>query len=201
LIFGALVPLALAATAWACGVLATVKVDRSVARPGETIRVTGVNYQPNNGATPANNNTPQFTPVQIRWNSRTGAVIGEATPGPSGTENSGKIDTTVTVPNNAAPGFYLVVGTQNRLADGTPKSGTPGRTSMRVQGAAAGAAASPWSSTPGGGAGVAVDGGPGGPPLLPTLLGVVLSLGLLGTGLALVGRSRTRTPNRPLLGA
>ena len=200
LIFGALVPLALAATAWACGVLATVKVDRSVARPGDTLRVTGVNYEPSNGATPANNNTPQFTPVQIRWNSRTGPVVGEDTPAPRGTPNSGQIDTTVTVPSNAAPGFYLVVGTQNRLADGTPKSGSPGRTSMRVQGAAAGAA-SPWSSPPGGGAGVAVDGGPGGPPLLPTLLGVVLSLGLLGTGLALVGRGRSRRPNRPLLGA
>jgi hypothetical protein len=47
---------------------------------------------------------------------------------------------------------------------------------------------------------VRVDGGPGGPPLLPTLLGVGLSLALLASGLTLVSRSRTRKANRPLLG-
>ncbi len=174
LIFGALVPLAVAATAWACGVLATVKVDSSVARPGQTLTVTGVNYS----------TSPDFTPVEIRWDSRTGPVIGQTNPRPNGT-----IETTVRVPANADAGWHVVNGTQNRISDGTPKSGTPGRTTLRVQGAAAGAA-SPWSSTPGGGA-VAVDPGPGGPPLVPTLLGIVLSLGLLGTGLTLVSRSRT----------
>lgn len=185
LIFGALVPLAVAATAWACGVLATVKVDKAVARPGEQLRVTGVNYS----------SSADFTPVEIRWNGRTGEIIGQATPQPNG-----KIDTTVQVPANQPAGWYLVAGTQFRKSDGSPKSGTPGRTTMRVQGAAQGAA-STWSSGPGGGAGVAVGGGPGGPPLLPTLLGIVLSLALLGTGLTLVSRSRTRTADRPLLGA
>ena len=184
LIFGALVPLAVAATAWACGVLATVKVD-SVARPGATITVTGANYS---------SDLTTFTPVEIRWDSRTGPVIGEAIP------IGGRINETVQIPRDATSGWHLVNGTQFRKDTGAPKSGTPGRDTLRVQGAAAGAA-SPWSSGPGGGAGVAVGGDPSGPPLIPTLLGIVLSLGLLGSGLALVARSRAHKANRPLLGA
>ena len=173
---GALVPLAVAATAWACGVLATLKVDKPVAAPGQQLQVTGANYD---------NNMTNFTPVQIRWNSRTGPQIGQATP------VGGRIDTQVTVPANAEPGWYALNGTQYNVNTGAPKSGTPGRTTLRVQGAAA-AASSPWGQAPGGGATVAVGGGPGGPPLLPTLLGVALSLGLLASGLTLVSRSRTR---------
>ena len=184
LIFGALIPLAVAATAWACGVLATLKVDRTVAAPGQQLTVTGVNYS---------SDMTNFTPVQIRWNSRTGQVLGEAIP------VGGRISTQVNVPAGVGAGWYSLNGTQYNVNNGAPKSGTPGRTTLRVQGAAA-AAASPWGSAPGGGAAVAVDGGPGGPPLVPTLLGVVLSLGLLGSGLTLVSRSRTRKANRPLLG-
>jgi len=183
LIFGALVPLAAAATAWACGVLATVKLDASVARPGQTLNVSGVNYS-----------TGNVTPVQLRWNSRTGPVLKEVAPAPNGT-----ISTTIQVPNSD-PGWYIVAGTQQRLSDGAPVAGTPGRATLRVQGASAGAA-SPWSQGPGGGAGLAVDGGPGGPPLLPTLLGIALSLGLLGSGVTLVSRSRGRKASQPLLGA
>ena len=177
LIFGALVPLALAATAWACGILATLKVEgSSVASPGQQITVTGVNYS---------SNMTTNTPVQIRWNSRTGPVIAQATP------VGGVISQQVTVPANADPGWYVLNGTQYSISTGQAKSGTPGRTTLRVQGAAA-SAASPWASGPGGGAGVTVGGGPGGPPLVPTLLGVALSLGLLASGVTLVSRSRTR---------
>ncbi len=181
--FGALVPLAVAATAWACGVLATLKVDRSVAAPGQQLTVTGANYD---------NNMTNFTPVQIRWNSRTGPQIGQATP------VGGRINTQVTVPANTQPGWYALNGTQYNVNTGAPKSGTPGRTTLRVQGAASSSTA--WSQGPGGGAGVSVDAGPGGPALLPTLLGIVMSLGLLGAGVTLVSRSRRRA-NRPLLGA
>ncbi|MCA1850053.1 MAG: hypothetical protein LC672_03090, partial [Acidobacteria bacterium] len=141
LIFGALVPLAVAATAWACGVLATVKVDSPVAAPGQTLNVTGINYE---------SNMTNFTPVEIRWNSRTGEKVGEAIP------VGGKIATTIQVPRTAAAGWYVLNGVQFRKSDGTPKSGTPGRTTLRVQGPAVGAS-SPWSQTPGGGAPVALD--------------------------------------------
>ncbi len=172
---GALVPLAVAATAWACGVLATVKLDRTVAAPGQELNVTGINYD---------SNMTNFTPVQIRWNGRTGRQIGQAIP------VGGRISTQVTIPAEN-PGWYSLNATQYNVANGTPKSGTPGRTSLRVQGAAQ-SSSSPWSGAPAGGAGVTVDGGPGGPPLVPTLLGIVMSLGLLAGGLTLVSRSRTR---------
>ena len=175
LIFGALVPLAVAATAWACGVLATVKVP-SVANPGQTVNVSGVNYS----------TSATVTPVEIRWDSRSGPVLATTTPDPSG-----RINTTVRIPRDARAGWHLVNGTQFRTSDGAPVAGTPGRDKVRVQGAAVGAA-SPWGSGPGGGAGVTVGGDPGSPALLPTLLGIVLSLGLLGGGLTLVARSRPR---------
>ena len=176
LIFGALVPLAVAATAWACGVLATLKADSTVAAPGQQLTVTGINYA---------NDMTQFTPVQIRWNSRTGPQLAEAAPVAT------RIEAQVTVPRDAAPGWYSLNATQYNVNTGAPKSGTPGRTTLRVQGAAAGAS-SPWGKAPGGGPAVRVDGGPGGPPLVPTLLGIGLSLGLLAGGVTLVSRSRTR---------
>ena len=182
LIFGALVPLALAATAYACGVLATLKSSATVAAPGSTVTVSGVNYSSDMNA---------FTPVQIRWNSRTGPVLDTVTP------VGGRFSEEITLPNSQ-PGWFVVNATQNSVATGAPKAGTPGRTTLRVQGASA--SGSSWSTGPGGGAAVNVGGGPGGPPLVPTLLGVVLSLGLLGSGLTLVSRSRTRKANRPLLG-
>ena len=193
LIFGALVPLAVAATAWACGTLATVKVDASVANPGQTLTVTGINYQANNGATAQNNNTDTFTNVQLRWNSRTGPILKEVRP-----DAAGKIATTLQVPGDATAGWYVINGTQFRLSDGTPKSGTPGRTTLRVQGAAAGGA-SPWGQGPGGGVAVKV-GDPAGPALAPTLAAVLLSLAMLAGGLTLLNRGRARRANRPLAG-
>lgn len=198
LIFGALVPLAVAATAWGCGLLATLNAGTSVANPGQTLTVTGVNYEPQNGVT-ATNLEPTHTPVQIRWNSRYGPIIKEVTP-----DGEGKISTTVQVPD-VGSGWYVLNATQFSLNGGLPRRGTPGRTTVRVQGeAGSSTAASPWStSKPAGpgGAAVAVDDSSASPALFPTLLGIVLSLTLLGTGVTLVGRARTRAGNRPLLGA
>lgn len=186
LIIGAAVSLVAVSTAWACGVLATVKLDKSAAAPGSTVAVTGEHYSTN----------ASFSGVSIRLNSRTAAPIGTATPDPSG-----RINTNVALPTGLSPGWYVVLATQTRLADGVPKSGTPGRSSIRVQGSAAaarhrgGAAITPWSSgkpTGGSGASLAVNaGGSSSSAFLPTLLGVALALGLLGTGVALVARSRT----------
>lgn len=193
LIIGAAVSLIAVSTAWACGVLATLTAP-STAAPGSTVNVTGRNYS----------SSASFGAVQIRLNSRTATPIGSATVGADT-----KINTNVTLPAGLSPGWYVVLGTQTNTTTGVPKSGTPGRTSIRVQGAAAasrrhgGAAVTPWSSTtpPGGSGGLAVKavGGSGGSAFVPTLLGIFLSLGLLGGGVTLVARSRTA--NRPGLGA
>ncbi len=177
-------------TAWACGVLATLKVGPRAASPGQTVTVTGKNY----GQVSAGNSE-----VSIRWKSRTGAVLGTTVP-----DARGSIRATVQVPQNARRGSYVVMATQT-TASGAPKSGTPGRTTVRVKkGAAQGAAAAPWGSAgptaPGGSeASLALDAGGSGSPTVPTLLGIVLSLALLGTGLTLVARGRAAS--RPSLGA
>ncbi len=190
-IFGAAAPLViLVSAAWACGVLATLKVAPSTAAPGQTVNVTGVNYSPNMAV---------FTPVSIRLDSRTGTVLKVETPDPTG-----KIDTHVQLPSTRA-GNHLLIATQNKIADGTPKAGTPGRTVVRVQGASAGSsapAASPWSgSQPGapGGSAASVDARGSD---YSVLLAFILSGALLSIGVTLVGRDRaSKGGPRPLLGA
>lgn len=195
-IFGATVPfVVLVSSAWACGVLATAKVAPSTAAVGQTVQVTGVNY-----AVTAPGAQPTFTPVSIRLDSRTGAVLKEVTPAPDG-----RINTTVNVPAGTSAGDHVVLATQNRISDGTPKNGTPGRTVMRVQGAAASAsapAASPWSnSKPGAPGGSAASVDAGGSDVSP-LLAFILSGALLSIGLILVGRDRgSRDARRSLIGA
>ena len=189
-IFGAMAPLVvLVSSAWACGVLATLKVAPSSAAPGQTVQVTGLNYS---------QNMSLFTPVSIRLDSRTGPELKTVTPTPTG-----RIDDTFQVPAGTAGGDHVVLATQNRISDGTPKAGTPGRTLMRVQGAAARSSAlgaAPWSnSKPGAPSASAapVDSGSD-----SSLLAIILSGAMLSIGLALVGRDRaTRGARRPLLGS
>jgi hypothetical protein len=190
-IFGAAAPLViLVSSAWACGVLATLKAAPSTAAPGQTVQASGVNYSDAVGVT--------FTPVQVRLDSRTGDVLQEVTP------VAGRFSTTFQVPASAGPGDHLLIATQSRLTDGTPKAGTPGRTTMQVVGAAAGSsapAASPWSgSNPGapGGSGASADARDAG---YAPLLGIGLSLVLLSIGVTLVVRDRATRGRRPLLGA
>lgn len=198
LIGSAAVTLAIASTAWACGVLATLKANPGAVAPGQAVTVTGNNYSSSAAA----------SDVSIRLNGRNGPVLATAKP-PTG---STSLNANFTLPS-ITPGWKVLVATQT--VNGVPKTGTPGRTTMRVQGAAQAQRSrrqrsevlgAPWSSSDptgpsGSAASVAVDGGGSGGPTLPTLLGIVMSLGLLGTGLTLVARNRTSTANRPLLGA
>lgn len=191
LIFAAVIPLAVASTAWACGVLATLKLDTWSVSPGQSVTAIGVNYSVR----------PGVSPVTIHLVSRTGKVIANTVPG------SGRgINTTFPIPANTKPGWYVIMATQYN-ANGTPVAGTPGRTTLRVRGSVAAhhaqkaSAVSPWSSSkPIGPAGASVSvahdaGGSNSPGALPMLLAVVLSLGLLGTGLTLAGR-RSRSSRR-----
>lgn len=190
-IFGAAAPLViLVSSAWACGTLATLKAAPSTATAGQTVQATGAQYTQD----------PSFTPVQIRLDSRTGPVLKEVTPVGS------KFSTTFQLPATVAAGDHLLIATQNRISDGVPKPGTPGRTVMRVQPAGKAAAssssapaASPWSdSKPGAPGGSTASVGSGD----PALLGIGLSLALLSIGVTLVARDRApRGARRPGLGA
>ena len=204
LIGSAVVPLAIASTAWACGVLATLKANPGGVAPGQTVNVTGTNYS----------SAASASEVSVRLNGRTGPVLATTKP-PAGSTN---INTPVQIPGNTAPGWKVLVASQTvRTASGDDvrKSGTPGRTAVRVGSAAQAKSASrrrsegpgaAWSDSKptgpsGAGASATLDAEGSGSSTFPTLLGIVMSLGLLGVGVTLVGRSRTSTANRPLLGA
>jgi len=177
-ICSAVIPIAVfASAAWACGTLTTISSSTKVAAPNQSITISGRNF----GATPAN------TPVEIRWNSRTGPKLNSADIIPQG----GTFSANVKVPASAKPGYYVVNATQFSSSTGKPKSGSPGRTTIQVKGAAV-ASAAPWGASNATGSG-----GGSGLPDMP-LLGIVLSAALLGTGLTLVARGQKAT--RPALG-
>lgn len=185
LVFGAALPLAIASAAWACGILATLAVDKKVAAPGEAVTATGRNWTTAAGS----------SPVTIRLQSRSGQVLAT-----TAAQTGGTIRETFAVPASLSPGWYVMVATQFN-ADGTPKTGTPGRTTLRVQGGArdSAVAGAPWgSSTPAGpAASAARDGGSG--SLLAILLAGTLSLTMLASGWKLLSR-RSRTVGEPQFG-
>jgi hypothetical protein len=186
LVFGAALPLAVASVAWACGVLATVTLDKKVASPGESVAITGKNY--------ANTVAGGASPVTVRLKSRSGTILTTVN------ATAGRISDTFTVPSSVSPGWYVVLATQSN-ANGTPKSGTPGRTTLRVQGsAAAGSAAplaAPWSSsTPSGPAASHATVGSGSQSPLAILLAAALSLTMLMGGWKILSR-KSRTADQP----
>ncbi len=177
LVFGAALPLAAASIAWACGVLATVSLDKKVAAPGSAITATGKNYS----------TSGDFGPVSLRLSSRDGRVLATTVVA------ANNINQAFILPADVKPGWYVVMATQHRISDGTPKSGTPGRTTLRVQGSAAqGAAAAPWT-----GSGPSGPAAPGG-GLLTMLLATGLSLTMLAGGWTLVNRKGRSLAPAPL---
>lgn len=174
LVFGAVLPLAAASVAWACGVLATLTLDKKVAAPGQAITATGKNF------------SSTGTAVTIRLKSRSGTVLAT-----TAANAGGKIDATFPVPASISPGWYSVMALQN-TDKGVPKSGTPARTTLRIAGSRKqSAVAAPWSSSE--------PAGPSGQSALPMILAIVLSLSMLAAGWTLVGR-RSRTVAGPQLG-
>lgn len=180
LLFAAALPLVATSIAWACGVLATFKLDQKVAAPGQTVVATGKNYSTSVGA----------SAVTIRLSKRSGEVLATTAPVPGGA-----INTSFALPTNLSPGWYVINAVQFN-ANGTPKAGTPGRTTIRIQGAAA-AAATPWTgSTPSGPASFGADSSGG--SLLPMLAAIALSLTMLAGGWTLVARKGRPASSAPL---
>jgi len=178
LVFGAALPLVVASAAWACGVLATLTLDTKVATPGQAVTLSGKNY--------ASAVTPGASAVTVRLKSRTGTVL---TTVPA---TGGKIADTFTVPSSLSPGWYVVLATQT--VNGVTKSGTPGRTTLRVSGTAA-AAAAPWSTSAPSGPGASdttVSAGSGSESLFAILLAAGLSLTMLAGGWKLLSRKNRR---------
>lgn len=141
--------------AWACSPQAYVNpLSTDTGREGAPLRVSGGSFL-------------SGVPVEIRWNSPAGPLLGTA-PGPN-------FSTTVTVPADATPGVYYVVALA-RNADGTIAG--KGSASFEVQapaGTAPGGTApggtAPGGTAPGaavpGGAGPGTHGAPGAPSTTP----------------------------------
>ena len=170
------IPLAVAATAFACGSLATLKLNRATAPVGADVKAVGGNF----------NSSPRASTVQLRFNGRNGRVLWEGRP-----SANGRLTGTFAAPD-ARPGYYVIVATQTG-PDGRPAAGTPGRTPLRIMRATASSKsavavpAAPFASPPTGD-------GPSPPAVAPvTVLAVgLLSLGLLGGGIAVMRSGRRR---------
>ena len=191
LMFGAVLPLAVASVAWACANLATATLSKGVAAPGDSLTITGKGYSGHGGAS-----TVGDTDVTLTLAGRKGIRLGTAS-----VDSSGRINETVRVPAGVSPGWYTVVATQF-AADGTPKPGTPGRARLRIQGSSAAAAVVPFgSATPAAPAAISLsardDAGMSGQTLL---LWTGLSLTLLAAGWLLVSGRWNQTPSRRTLG-
>jgi hypothetical protein len=178
LVFGAALPLAVVSVAWACGVLATLKLDKKVAAPGDTITATGRNWA-----------TTGHSAVSLRLKTRDGRVIATTAAQPGGT-----ISETFALPRDLDPGWYVVLATQTNTTTGNPKTGTPGRTTLRIQGSAgAQAVAAPAGANP---SGPAVTAGGSGQSLLALLLAGGISIAMLAGGWVLLSR-RSRSVGEP----
>lgn len=161
------IPLAIAATAFACANLASLSLTRSVVAGGADVTAYGRNF----------NSRPQASAVQLRFNGRAGRVLAEARPAANG-----KLTATFKAPADVRAGRYVIVATQTG-PDGRPAAGTPGRAPLRIKRSRASTAVAPpaGTSTPT-------------LPSAPVAIGLAaLMLGLAGGGVALVGGARRRS--------
>lgn len=155
------IPLMVAATAFACANLATIKPNKNTGTPGTTVYVRGFNFT----------TRPDASPVEIRMNSRRGEVLAEVRP-----NKRGRIEAIIKVPK-AKVGKGFLLATQ-RTGEGRPVAGTPARHPFTIKSSSGSSAMVPaaWGSPQ---QGPPTAGGPASIPV--TLIG--------GAGLALVALS------------
>jgi hypothetical protein len=161
------IPLAIAATAFACANLATLKLSRGAVAAGGDVTAYGRNY----------NSNPASSPVTLRFNGRAGRVLFEGRPAANG-----KLTGTFKAPADVRAGRYVIVATQTG-PDGRPAAGTPGRAPLRIRAGGSATVVAPpaGTSTPT-------------LPSAPAAIGLAaLMLGLAGGGVALVGGARRRS--------
>lgn len=181
LMVGGMLPLGVASTAWACASLATMKLESRNVQPGSQVSVTGRGFSDAHAGTTAGDSL-----VTIRLKTRDGAILQDNVD-----VTDGRIATTMRMPSNMSPGYYLLLATQTK-ADGTARAGTPARFAIKVSGTASqGVVASPWSNATNGPTRSAA--GNGGIDSQPLLIGGILTLTLLAAGSVLVGRRNSHT--------
>ena len=127
-----------AAAAFACTNLAELNLSSSSGQAGSQVTVTGSAFA----------RAPRNTPVDLHWNGVNGPVLATVTPDAAGAIGP----MTLTIPTDAAPGYYVVVATQTEVATGLNPWGLPSRAGFQVLGpgvepAAAASAVSTGSSS------------------------------------------------------
>lgn len=173
-----------AAVASACTAMAVLDFDQAAPAPGDEVTGSGQGFQASHGQT-------QTQDVVLRFDTRDGQELAQATAGADGT-----IDFSFEVPDDAAGGHHVIVATQ-RDAQGTPVYGTPARQSLEVAGAGASASthapALPAAaergesgSAAGGqtGPGLALDGAEATSPAVPAVDAGTVALAALALALA-----------------
>ncbi len=129
-VVGMVLPLVVAANAWAQG--AVLQVTPQSAAPGEVVTVSGSAF---------NQSSPNVGGIDIRLDTRDAPPLTSATP-----NSAGRFDIQFVVPPGTAPGEHLVIGTQLSVR-GRHVFGVPGRARLRVTGPrAAAASAAPGRS-------------------------------------------------------
>ncbi|HEX2026361.1 MAG TPA: hypothetical protein VHF25_00005 [Nitriliruptorales bacterium] len=165
-------------TAWACTNLATLNLSEASGPAGQDVDVTGSSFRT------AERGGQE---VALHWNAVDGPVLATATP-----DATGNIATSITIPADATPGYYVIVATQNELDDETgevsPAYGTPARASFLVGDVSPADIPQPASA---GNAVVAAEGTSGGLLALTALLALA-GIGLFAAGLGLFVREVRR---------
>lgn len=99
-----------------------LELSEAAGPPGTTVSVRGTHFSPDNGA----------QEVEIRWDDADGKKLAVAEP-----DDAGSFAITVSIPEEAEAGYYMLVASQIMLdEDGEkrPVVGTPARASFRVAG-------------------------------------------------------------------
>lgn len=113
-----------AMAAWACTNLATLNLSASTGQAGESVDVTGSSFRTADRG---------GQDVLIRWDALDGPVLATATP-----DATGSIVASVTIPEDASPGYHVLIATQDQVNDEGEASvayGTPARATFLVGGA------------------------------------------------------------------
>ncbi len=112
---GAVSTVVMTAASWACIPVATLNASPAQAKPGQHVTVSGAQYG-------------EKSPVVIRFNALDGPVLASLTPA-----KDGLISGAVTIPNDAKPGNYVLVATQEAVR-GETTWGVPSRALVSVVG-------------------------------------------------------------------
>lgn len=166
---GALVMVA--AAAFACTALPTGTLNQLTGAPGSSVQFSGTIWEPALG------------PIDVRWNSLNGPILAQVTP--NAQSNLGPVS--ITVPANAAPGYYFLAVAPDRAPAGT----TTVRVPFQVTGAAPASGPQPRVLLPST-APASSHAGVGALALLAAM--GLAGLGLFGVGGVSLARSARRAP-------